>query len=275
MRLIVDNREHALIERCEAIISNDQQYVTLEIDTLPIGDILVKTDEGKDVMIVERKTLQDLLASIKDGRYEEQSHRLKHASGFPSHNVVYIIEGMFSTLRTMMEKKIVISTIASLNYFKGFSVIRTSSVQETAEVLIYMADKIDRNFMKGILPSYLIPEKNILQNTMDVASLETNVENTVTSSQSNESYSGFVKKVKRDNITPDNMGEIMLCQIPGISTSYAKAILTHFEGFSKLVEKVKDGSSHFENIFYEDSKGSKRRIPKSCGIEIMRFMQFL
>jgi crossover junction endonuclease MUS81 len=109
------------------MIDSDPNYVTMEVEPLPIGDILVKTDEGKDVMIVERKTLQDLLASIKDGRYEEQSHRLRNASGFPTHNVLYIIEGMYSTLRTSLEKKLVISTIASLNYFKGFSVIRTAS----------------------------------------------------------------------------------------------------------------------------------------------------
>ena len=105
MRLIIDNREHGLYEKCEQILSNDPVYTTIETQVLHIGDILVKTDEGKDVMIIERKTLADLLASIKDGRYEEQSHRLKHASGFPSHNIVYIIEGMFSILRTMMEKK--------------------------------------------------------------------------------------------------------------------------------------------------------------------------
>jgi threonine dehydrogenase-like Zn-dependent dehydrogenase len=66
-------------------------------------------------MIIERKTLADLLASIKDGRYEEQSHRLKYASGFPSHNVLYIIEGMFSTLRTIMEKKLAGSCFGSAN----------------------------------------------------------------------------------------------------------------------------------------------------------------
>ena len=87
MRLIIDTREHDLINLCELIISNDPNYTTMETETLPIGDILIKTDEGKDVLIVERKSLKDLLASIKDGRYEEQSHRLKNASGFAPHNV--------------------------------------------------------------------------------------------------------------------------------------------------------------------------------------------
>ena len=259
MRLILDNREHDLIPICQNMIANDPNYVTIEVEALPIGDILVKTDEGKDVMIVERKSLQDLIASIKDGRYEEQSHRLKNASGFPPHNVLYIIEGMYSTLRTSLEKRLVISTIASLNYFKGFSVIRTSSITETAETMIYMANKIDRNFMKGVLPSYLQTPTNTL--------VETSGENMV----QEPSYSGFVKKVKKDNITPDNMGEIMLCQIPGISSLYAQVILKSFDGFLNLIEKVKDKTATFENITYEQ-KGKIRKIPKTCGEQIIRLL---
>lgn len=275
MRLIIDNREHGLYEKCELIISNDPGYVTIETQVLQIGDILVKTDEGKDVMIVERKTLTDLLASIKDGRYEEQSHRLKNASGFPSHNVVYIIEGMFSTLRTIMEKKLIISAMASLNYFKGFSVIRTSGIQETAETLIYMGDKIDRNFMKGVLPSYLVEERLQVQNTFvkeEIENLQENREQIV--NEQPKSYSGFVKTIKKENITQENIGEIMLCQIPGISSIYAQSVLKYFNGFSNMVEKVKEGTAQFDNIMYE-TNGKHRRIPKTCGLQITKFIQGL
>ena len=205
MRLIIDHREHDLIEKCQQILDINPNYTRVETDSLPIGDILMKTDECKDVLIIERKTLQDLLASIKDRRYEEQSHRLKHASGFAPHNVFYLIEGMFSTLRTPLEKKLVISAMASLSYFKGFSVIRTSGLQETADVLIHMADKIDRNFMDGKLPWYLVrpsaqaPAENIFlcdnpRNSVEEQPLINNAEK--------PSYSGLVKKVKKENITP-------------------------------------------------------------------------
>ena len=284
MRMIIDVREHDLIEKCTLSITNNPNYVTIETQALHIGDILFKTDEGKDVLLVERKTLQDLIASVKDGRYEEQSHRLKHASGFSPHNVFYLIEGMFSSLRTPLEKKLVMSAMASLSYFKGFSVFRTSGLQETTDVLIHMADKIDRNFMKGILPWYLSsPGEQMVA--------------TDTTGATVEPYSGLVKKVKKENITPDNMGEILLCQIPGISSQYAQAILKHFaqlrvadtqsitpsletgvsnekmcNGFSAMLAKVKEGTADFENISYE-TKGKQRRIPKSCGEEIRRYFQ--
>jgi ERCC4-type nuclease len=282
MRVIIDNREHSLYEKCETILTNDRGYATIEKQVLPIGDILIKTDEGKDVMIIERKTLADLLASIKDGRYEEQSHRLKYASGFPSHNVLYIIEGMFSTLRTIMEKKLIISTMASLNYFKGFSVIRTSGIQETAEILLYFSDKIDRNFMKGILPSYLLTSTNC-DGHSDGNTVVTSTNgdghsdgNTVTSTNDTtvekRSYSGFVKAVKKENITQENISEIMLCQIPNISSVYAKSILLFFGGFSKMVDQIKNGTAKFDNIMYE-TNGKQRRIPKTCGEQIIKYVQ--
>ncbi len=40
--------------------------------------------------IVERKTADDLAASIVDGRYEEQKFRLKNCG---INNVIYLIEG--------------------------------------------------------------------------------------------------------------------------------------------------------------------------------------
>jgi len=283
MRLIIDHREHDLIEKCQQMLDINPNYTRVETDSLPIGDILMKTDECKDVLIIERKTLQDLLASIKDRRYEEQSHRLKHASGFAPHNVFYLIEGMFSTLRTPLEKKLVISAMASLSYFKGFSVIRTSGLQETADVLIHMADKIDRNFMDGKLPWYLVrptaqtsvetpsPPQNIFLCDNPEKSVE---EQPLINNAENPSYSGFVKKVKKENITPENIGEILLCQIPGISTLYAQAVLNTFGGFYGLLQKIKDGTAQFDNITYE-SKGKPRRIPKTCGEEILRFLRNL
>ena len=80
MKIIVDEREHALYDRLDARLSilKNPSFAILEKRVLPLGDILIETDEGKKVMLIERKTYTDLLASIKDSRYEEQSYRLIH-----------------------------------------------------------------------------------------------------------------------------------------------------------------------------------------------------
>ena len=39
--------------------------------------------EKEEKLVIERKSINDLLSSIKDGRYAEQSYRL---NGLPNHN---------------------------------------------------------------------------------------------------------------------------------------------------------------------------------------------
>ena len=87
MKLRIDNREHKLID-----LSNDSSYNFIEITTLDIGDIHICDDSNNILVIFERKTIPDLLSSIKDGRYSEQSLRLSE-NNIHNHNIYYLIEG--------------------------------------------------------------------------------------------------------------------------------------------------------------------------------------
>lgn len=235
MKVIVDERETSLYNKCVEL--NTFATIQLSKQVLPIGDILFKTDDDtKTLCIIERKSLADLLASIKDGRYEEQSYRLSNNGECSLHNVIYIIEGIMSTLRTPMEKRLVFSSITSLNYFKGFSVLRSSSVSETAELLLFAADKIARGTSEGL---------------------------TVAGSGSDQNYCTVVKKVKKENVTPQNIAEIMLCQIPGISSTNAIAIMKHFTSLSDLIDKLKLNPDCLDDIRIEGN-GKSRKIGKNC-----------
>jgi len=209
---------------------------------------------------MERKTIPDLLASIKDGRYEEQSHRLIYSSGFQNHNIIYIIEGSLSNIQ-LSDKKMVFSCITSLNYYKGFSVFRTNTVKETAELIYYMSEKINRNMKKGIQP--FSQEKNMdNEQNEQIGQNEPKI----------DSYSNFVKKVKRDNITKDNIGEIMLCQIPGISSKTANVILQKFGSIYNLMKEIETNSATcFENLYIEND-GKTRKISKACIANIITFL---
>ena len=122
-----------------------------------------------------------------------------------------------------------------------------------------MADKIERNIKKG---------KSMI--FFGNSSLNTEMQG----GQSAPSYSTVVKKIKKDNISPQNMGEIMLSQIPGISANAAVAILKHTNGsFLQLLEILKTDSSQLETIMIggtEDKKG--RKISKSV---ILKMTQLL
>jgi ERCC4-type nuclease len=326
MKVIIDERERELYEKSYSIVQSNNTYVVLSKEVLPLGDVFITTDEDKHVMLIERKTLQDLLSSIKDGRYEEQSYRLTHSSGLPPHSVLYIIEGQLSQLRSNIERKIVYSALTSLNFFKGFSVIRTNNVTETAEYIIWMSEKIERNFLKCVFPYYLQPQyckymqmpNEIDKQIADGMELEditepVTLENTLRTEHNttlpsirtaeispkketeNEfkrgelfsfpqeildkqqtefsaaNYCNVVKKVKKDNVTPENIGEIILCQIPGISSVTAIAIMKHFASFPEFIKQLQENSGCLDNIVCE-TKGKTRKISKSCLENIKKYL---
>ena len=93
MLIKIDTRETVLLQMLLTQISTIPVFkdIKLKSETLPIGDIII-SDDTEDKVIIERKSVSDLLSSIKDGRYEEQSYRL-NGLNHHNHNIVYLIEG--------------------------------------------------------------------------------------------------------------------------------------------------------------------------------------
>jgi len=299
----VDERETELYDKLYVAMCAQTQAgcVDLSKEVLPIGDVLIQTNEGKDVLIIERKTFADLLSSIKDGRYEEQSYRLLNSSGFPPHSVFYLLEGMFSQLRTGIETKIIYSAMTSLQFFKGFSVHRAATTKESADWILHMAEKIGREFSKGRIPYYLtnayLGNLNKSTNGED-ASRPQNVLYPFSNRQSepvnanepggatelggatepvssteptSSNYCTVVKKVKKDNVTPENIGEIILCQIPGISSVTAMAIMKEYKTFPFLIEELQRNPQCIENLTIE-TNGKTRKINKSSLENIRKYL---
>lgn len=118
MELIIDTREHDLIK-----------LITLPkvVKQLDIGDILINNPDGLSILI-ERKTINDLVASIKDGRYKEQKVRLQTFNG----QVIYIIENLL--LKTNPYYEHIKGAIVSIS-LSNFKVIQTKNIEETAEII--------------------------------------------------------------------------------------------------------------------------------------------
>jgi ERCC4-type nuclease len=238
MRVVVDNREHAFIEIIQTKISQYPFIATLEIAQLAIGDMEIYID-GELRFVWERKTFQDLLSSIKDGRYNEQSNRLLHTYG-PS-KVVYLIEGILSQL-SPPDKKLAVSTMTSLSLKKNFHLWRTVHVQDSVDSFLTVCEKLYND--KDISP----------------ASSDTFV------------YTGMVKKVKKENINRENIGEIFLCQIPDISTTSAKVLMNHVDGdFSMLCEIVRDRPDELKELRIGGDK--PRKISKKVFERLAEFLK--
>jgi ERCC4-type nuclease len=292
MRIIIDKREHGLYEKSVEMLSKQTVpfNLTLLKEELKIGDILFQSDDFQDILLIERKSFADLLASIKDGRYEEQSHRLLNTSELPPHSIYYLLEGMFSQLHNPKDKRIIYSSMTTLSFFKGFSVYRSSSMQETAEWILYMADKLDRELEKKKTPYYYTaPFLNMYRKIQEKSphfipqysersplyvepseNVQVPVENTIIEQPPN--YCNFVKKVKKDNITPENIGEIILCQIPGISSVTAITIMKQYGTFPNLIDALKQNPLCLDGIACESSNGKTRKISKSSIENIRKFL---
>ena len=268
MKVIIDAREHALWDECNRINyrSGHTTCVSLASGGLPLGDILFESDDGHPVLLIERKSMSDLLASIRDGRYKEQGCRLSCVREYPQHNVVYLIEGtMDSVSRTMSsdDRRLVLAAMASTHYFKGFSVVRTMSLAETAEYIVWTADKIDRKLSEGILP-FVYRWASVKDGEISGEDAPSLVEKCSTheSADAGFSYSSVVKPIKKDNITPENIGHLSLCAVPGISSTIAVAIMAHPEVMGSVPALMgllaSDRASVLESISL--STTTKRRV---------------
>ena len=268
---------------------------------LPIGDVVLEDNLGNTILIFERKTLYDLAASIKDGRYNEQSFRLDKEN-IHNHNIVYIIEGdieRYNEKRGRIVKKVLISSMFSLMYYKGFSVMRTNSICETADVIVYFADKYEktRNIDKNRRAYYSICDNHLIQNKNVVleSSVETCDQVVVTKNMSkavrmgsenksddndndneneDEKYCSVFKshKEKNEYITPDNISIIMLSCIPGISSKIATQIMREYKTIKNLLYQLDKDASCLNTFMIKTEKGTLRKINKTCVDNIKKFL---
>jgi crossover junction endonuclease MUS81 len=98
-----------------------------------------KGGEGDEIVldwVVERKRLDDLVGSIKDGRFHEQKFRL-HKSGVK--NVIYIIEEISMNADHFQKyEEAVESAIASTQVVNGYFVKKTQKMDDTIRYLARM-----------------------------------------------------------------------------------------------------------------------------------------
>ena len=234
-----------------------------------------------------------MLSSIKDGRYEEQSYRL---NGTPvhNHNIMYVIEGDVNKMNmfreTKFEKLTLYSAIFSLNYYKGFSAIRTFTLDETALFICNCTSKLIKGEATERKSFY--PNKNAISTSVTI---NDNLENSPTQNAidtnemvSNETeendekpehqkddcknYIGLVKKVKKENITLENIDEIMLCQIPGVSTATAISIIKKFSNISNLIKSLEENEKCLNDVTNVNNKGQSRKITKTSIANIVKFL---
>ena len=129
LRIIIDDREQksGIPELIKKV------GINVEIKTLLVGDYIVSPET-----VVERKSIQDFMSSIFDGRLFDQCNRLKENFQFP----IILLEGNVDEIEDIMENPLVfygaMSTIAI--DFK-IPIIPTPNASDTAKLLVAMCSR--------------------------------------------------------------------------------------------------------------------------------------
>jgi len=241
VRIVLDNREGQLISLIKSRdLDKYSEHINIEVEQLDIGDIHVCFDDGPcGTYIIERKTVADLLASVKDGRYREQKTRLL-ASG---HKITYVIEGDDITASRQTRYHDVLTGAYIHSMFRdGINVVFTRNTNETCTFILTLCAKIVDN------PQYFGGNKEYIQ----------------------EDYIDCIKaKAKKiDNITPENCFILQLAQIPSISTVIAKNIQKQYATMKDLIKALDESEDKLELLCKID------KIGKEKAKKILEFMAF-
>lgn len=253
MKIKIDYRETQLLEIIKNLKNNSYDNINIESENLSIGDIIISDDKNNELAIIERKTLNDLASSICDGRYSEQGFRLTN-SEIPNHHIYYLIEGDITKYtgnrfsKRQITNKTLLSAITSISYYKGFSLYKSINIQESALWILQFTEKLRKSKDSG----YYFKKET---------------DNSVISGEkfeeSNE-YTKVSKRAKKNNITQDNIGAIMLSQIPGVSYVSAIAIMREYKTIGNLITTLDKNHLALNTITVNNRKLSKTCITNIC-----------
>ena len=264
MKLYIDNREPKKI--INYISSLCDGKFSIEIKQLDLGDYIIYDNiNNKTLVIFERKSLNDLEASIKDGRYEEQGFRL-NSHELHNHNIYYLIEGSIINYKNANFKQTLYSSIASISFYKGFSIINSLNDIESSEIIVNFTKKLVReNKKRGF---YL--ENDVDKNSKISYEITGNniIEKEEKEEEKEETYQDNIKLQKKSFITRENINNIMLMQIPGISSTSATIIMEKFESIENLIKCIREDINCLENLKTKNN----RKLGKNVIINIKKYL---
>lgn len=221
MNIIIDNREKDLIELCS---KNNLEF---NKQNLHLGDITFNLENNQELIIIERKTIDDLLQSINDGRYREQKSRLLEKHKKDGTSIYYLLEG---NIYNSSKSDLIYSCIINTMIRDNFKIIYSKNIEETYNYIIKITKKCVE--FKGILTKNEIINNN---------------------------YIDVIKSEKKKNMTKENCYMAMLKQIPGVSSNIAINISKEYDSFNKLI-KAYEVVENNKELLLKDIVIGKRKL---------------
>lgn len=138
--MVIDIREKKLIETLKKMEKGVQFIIKHE--KLDVGDIQLRNIETQQIIIIERKTGDDLYNSILDSRYREQKARL--LDSFDASQIIYIIEGECKK-KDEKTKKIISGAKINTQFRDNIKIIETKDIENTKDILIQLFNKFSKD----------------------------------------------------------------------------------------------------------------------------------
>lgn len=190
--LVIDTREKKLIELLR------EKDIDHEVEQLDVGDIHIKNEFS--TIVIERKTIVDMLASVKDGRYREQKERLK----IYNHKLYIIENDQFDSTN-----KVLSGVYFSTMIRDKIGILYSNSLEQTIQYIQTMLNKMINK------PDRLKEEHCYT-----------------------ECVAKKTKKI--ENIDKNTCFIMQLSQIPNISSKISKEIANKHESMKEFIDTVSE-----------------------------------
>ena len=194
------------------------------VKQLPVADIWIGITEVNTLseggLLIERKSIRDLEASILDGRYREQRGRLLASCHENKTQPMYILEGSLSSGTGRLTKKALMKFITRLIFHYNIAVMQTASLSETADLIQTLTEQWKE-------------DPTSLQRTTELVKVT----------------DGIHVQKKANAMDPRQFAICCIAQCPGISVKAAEQLITTFgslpgvlQATIKELEQVKVGA---------------------------------
>lgn len=227
MECVIDAREQSLLHDC-------REMETVRSEALSIGDIMILHDKIPRLLI-ERKTVKDLVASLKDGRYHDQRARWKDfQQDFPQARVAVWIEG--DLMNTEMEDIIrgaLVNSLMRLQTIHGVAVLQWTTRTQFVRGLQLAMKKIEQD------PTHLLPKEEIESSSHRILDL---------------------KAYKKTNATPDVVWRSVLTLVPGVAPGVSEKILVVFPTLVSFMTSARADLDDTKRRLMEIKISPRRRL---------------
>ncbi|CAK1585584.1 unnamed protein product [Parnassius mnemosyne] len=240
--LIDKNETGGLTKKNDPTVVEFKKYPNLlhEYRSLKIGDFtwIARHKNYKDQefvlpYIVERKRMDDLAASIKDGRFHEQKFRLRRCG---IQNVIYLVENYGSNTNLGLPIQCLMQALANIRVVDGFTIHITKSLVFSARFLAILTKRLTVRYKnKKLIGSDKPPEQNVLM-----------------------TFNYFNKSsAKNKALTVTEAFIKILLQLKGVSVEKAVAITSQYKTPHSLINAYKlcnqkEGELLLANLKYAD-----------------------